>query len=546
VTGSPGPDERAERVLAVWCPDWSVAAAGRAPHEPVLVLHANRVVSASAAARADGVVCGLRRREAQGRCPAAEVMTHDPARDARAFEPVVTALEALTPRIEVADPGRCGFATRGPSRYFGGDGALARRAGAVVTEALLHTGLASSVAVGVADGMFAAGLAAAHAHAVVDGAVAGPGWYIVAPGEGPGFLEGWPISELQAVLGDGPALVDVWRRLGLRTLGDLAALPSADMLARFGPDGAEAHRLARGLDARPLAARRPTPVFTVGTELDPPAERVAAAAFVAKALADQLHQRLDADGLACTRIVITAETEHGERLERVWRHEGALSAGAIADRTRWQLDGWLSGSSTHRPTAGISRLVLAPDEVVAARGRQLGFWGGEARVDERAVRALARVQGLLGVEAVTVPEWRGGRGPADQVVTVPAASVDLTVVRPAARAAAVTQPWPGRLPVPTPARVYQSARRAAVVDGQRLPVEVSGRGTVNTAPAALSIEDGPWMAVTAWAGPWPVDERWWDPASHRRRARLQLVTADGTAHLVCREAGGWWLEATYD
>ena len=52
--------------------------------------------------------------------------------------------------------------------------------------------------------------------------------------------------------------------------------------------------------------------------------------------------------------------------------------------------------------------------------------------------------------------------------------------------------------------------------------------------------------VVAWAGPWPVDERWWDPARHRRRARLQVVTADGVAHLLALEGGRWRTEATYD
>jgi hypothetical protein len=43
-----------------------------------------------------------------------------------------------------------------------------------------------------------------------------------------------------------------------------------------------------------------------------------------------------------------------------------------------------------------------------------------------------------------------------------------------------------------------------------------------------------------------VDERWWDPGLHRRLARLQVVTADGAAHLLKRSGGGWWVEATYD
>lgn len=53
------------------------------------------------------------------------------------------------------------------------------------------------------------------------------------------------------------------------------------------------------------------------------------------------------------------------------------------------------------------------------------------------------------------------------------------------------------------------------------------------------------MEVTAWAGPWPVEERWWDPGG-RRRARFQMSVATGAAYLVVREKGRWWVEATYD
>jgi protein ImuB len=51
--------------------------------------------------------------------------------------------------------------------------------------------------------------------------------------------------------------------------------------------------------------------------------------------------------------------------------------------------------------------------------------------------------------------------------------------------------------------------------------------------------------VAAWAGPWPVDERWWD-ATARRLARLQVTTAEGGAYLLRLAAGRWWVEATYD
>jgi protein ImuB len=85
-----------------------------------------------------------------------------------------------------------------------------------------------------------------------------------------------------------------------------------------------------------------------------------------------------------------------------------------------------------------------------------------------------------------------------------------------------------------------------VVDANNEPVTVSGRGSASAEPARVSIDGGPWTDVVAWAGPWPVDERWWDSDAHRRRARWQVLTADGTAHLLGVEGGRWSVEATYD
>jgi protein ImuB len=62
----------------------------------------------------------------------------------------------------------------------------------------------------------------------------------------------------------------------------------------------------------------------------------------------------------------------------------------------------------------------------------------------------------------------------------------------------------------------------------------------------VRIGTGADQAVAGWAGPWLVDERWWDTANHRRRARFQVLTAEGRALLLSVEEGRWWLEATYD
>lgn len=107
-------------------------------------------------------------------------------------------------------------------------------------------------------------------------------------------------------------------------------------------------------------------------------------------------------------------------------------------------------------------------------------------------------------------------------------------------------PWPGRLPPPAPADVAAAPVAVEVVDGAGEPVAVDGRGLATAEPARIRVTGGRWVDVEAWAGPWPVEERWWDPAHARRRARLQVVDADGVARLLALEAGQWWLLAVYD
>jgi protein ImuB len=509
----------AVRMAVVWCPDWPVRAAG-VGEEPAAVVEAGRVVACSAAARAEGVRRGFRRRQAEARCPGLVVLAPDPARDARAFEPVVAAVETFTPSVEIIRPGMCAFATRGPARYFGGEEALAEKVAATVGECR----------VGIADGRFAAERAARRGQASCLNAVV-----VIQPGHSPAFLAPFPV----ATLGH-PDLADLLVRLGIRTLGQLAALPAPAVLARFGAAGRSAHRLARGLDERPLAAHPPNPDLAVATEIDPPADRMETIAFLARSLAAELHTSLAAQGLAAGLVRIEAETEHGESLSRTWRLEGAAGGGAaaLAERVRWQLDGWITSSAV---TGALTLLRLVPEEMRPDGGRQDGFWGGDRGAAEQVARALARVQGRFGPEAVATARVVGGRSLPEQVCLVPWGEAP-----PGDVLATAVLPWPGRLPPPAPATVLPAPVPAAVVDATGAPVAVSGRGLPSAAPARLAVGGGPFTRVAAWAGPWPVEERWWDPGASRRRARWQVLTEDGVAYLAVLEGGGWWIEASYD
>ena len=63
--------------------------------------------------------------------------------------------------------------------------------------------------------------------------------------------------------------------------------------------------------------------------------------------------------------------------------------------------------------------------------------------------------------------------------------------------------------------------------------------------AWLAADGVPPLRITGWAGPWPLSERWWDPAAARRRARFQLLTGDGRAWLAAVQDSRWLIEARY-
>lgn len=188
------------------------------------------VADATPEAIARGIRAGLGLREVTALCPEATILPPHPLREAAALDRIVAALEGLSPLIE-PDPERPGnlyVDLLGLEKHLGPPRAAAARLLATVPPVLRPR-------VGVAPTPFAARVAASRA---------APGGTLTVDGETAEFLASSPIASLPLP----PDALRRFERLGLRTLGDLAALPAAAVQARFGPSGRRAWALASGHD----------------------------------------------------------------------------------------------------------------------------------------------------------------------------------------------------------------------------------------------------------------------------------------------------------
>lgn len=551
---------RPPRCAVVHCPGWPLVAAiadrintsdPLLPDQPLVVFRSQRVTQCSPVAWRAGVRPGQRRRQAQGACPDLIIVPHDPERDARWFEPVVREIGELVPLIDVETPGSLLLATRGPSRYVGGDVALAVRLVQLAEQAM--TGVAGiddvsavltaggGFGVGIADGRVTATLAARLAARQRQPVVVDPG-----PDSTASFLAPHPVRVLAAVAGCPPELVELLERLGLRRLGDVAALTPAHLVDRFGNIGLTLHRLVTGTDDTAPNTSPPPSDLSRQRFFDEPILQFDQLMFAVKSLIDELSGYFHERGLVCTRLGVEAETEHGETSQRTWYRSEGLDASAMLDRLRWQLDGWINGS--HPPSAGVTLLRLDPVQIRQSAGTQQGFWGGRSQADDDAMRVMTRVTGLLGSHSVLVASWCGGRDPQHMFEMVPFADLgaDDRQVVPVPDHHHENPPWPGSLPAPAPAWIDWDSESIDVLDEQGRAVTVNGRGLVSAEPVHL-VRRSQQFTVVAWAGPWPVHERWWD-ARARRVARFQLVveTPDGQrAYLTEITSGSWKMAAEY-
>jgi protein ImuB len=196
----------------------------------------------SAAAEAFGLVRGMRLGEAMSRCPALRLIPPDPEGVRSLWNRVLDRLEALGAEVESDRAGAAFFESAGLHGLHGGGLA------GVLAEA--GRALGAGARFGAAPSRFAA-----HAAALQVRPRRGRRAYVVEESDVRDFLAPLPVALLRT-RPELQALPEVFERLGIRTLGEVAELPSRAMAERFGHTGLLAHDLAQGRDF-PLEPRRP-------------------------------------------------------------------------------------------------------------------------------------------------------------------------------------------------------------------------------------------------------------------------------------------------
>ena len=479
-----------------------------------------------------GVQVGMRRRHAQALCPDIEIVAHQPNRDRNAFDAVVRVVNELVPLIEVSEPGLIVFAARGPSRYMGGDEMMALK----IVEALKT--LVSSellIGVGVADSRLAAHIAASASASNSASNLASSNSnlfvpYVVEPDQTNEWLAPQSVRVLSEFANINRETISLLERLGLNTLRDICALSESVLAGRFGELGFELHRLARGDEQHQLVVVPPPPEHLCVEKFDQPVSDQQIVINSVQRMASAFTEYFSVNGTVCVRIVISFELENGKRFERLWYRQQGLTASAIVESAKWQLEASLDSEfaselvsqlSSELASNGLVRVQLIADEVRADTARQLKLWGGSTQTDETAAQAIGRLSELLGSAAVQVFKWQGGRDLLDSYQLISATHTQTIGSGDNSEQPAVPK-WRGALPTPSPSVVYSEPISVQINDQFGKLLSVSARHELSAPPVTVIIGVAHYK-VNSWAGPWPVEEHWWDIARNRRLVRLQLV-----------------------
>jgi protein ImuB len=284
-----------------------------------------------------------------------------------------------------------------------------------------------------------------------------------------------------------PAQVfDTLERWGLRTLGDLAALPPGDLSERLGEGGIQLRRRARGEDDRPLVRTPDEDRFEQAIELDWPIDGLEPLSFVLARLLDPLCAHLErcdrgAAGLHLWLTLVTHTVHHRFLdLPAPMRDPRGL-------RTLLLLD-----LESHPPGAGIDRVVVAA-EPAPGRIVQFSLLAPPLPSPDQLSTLTARLTALMGEGRCGSPRLVDSHRPGAFAMTA-FAPADR---RPAVGGAAHAPVAGSHSPSAVLRRFRQPVPADVVVDDGRL---------VRVVPLRAGLAGG---QVHAASGPWRTAGEWW-------------------------------------
>lgn len=328
---------------------------------------------------------------------------------------------------------------------------------------------------------------------------------------------------------------DMADRWGLRTLGELAALPAAELSARMGQDGVRLQALARGEDEGPLVPDPDMPRFLERLELEWPIDTLEPLSFVLARLLDPLAAALERADRGAVAIRLDL------RLVDRTTHARVLALPAPMRDARVLRTLLLLDLESHPPPAAIDIVTVEADP---APGRVLQYSLLEPSLPspETLATLTARLHALVGESRCGSPMLRDTHRPDGFELRPFAPSA-----RPAAGArgmVAVVEAEPSEPDGPVRFSLTPVLRRFRPPVAVRVGVE-AGR------PVRVAVDRRgmPGGDVVEAAGPWRTSGEWWDRAAgHWDRDEWDVALTDGSVCRLYRErdSGTWFIEGLLD
>lgn len=496
---------RPPRYACLWVPHFAATALGRGDPalrgRPVAVLDGTpatrAVLEASPEAWAQDVRPGMSASEALTRAPGLVCRDRDPEAERAAAGALLDAALATSPRLMPAGPDCVFLDLMGLEALFGPEPRLGERLATAAAD------LDLPARVGIAGSRTVAALAAQTA----------PGVTVVLPGGEPAFLA--PLSV--ACLDPDPDLAESLERWGIRTLGELAALPAAGLLARLGERGARLQARARGEDDRPFAAWVPSEPCVEAVTLDWEVISLEGLVFVLRGLLDRLSARLRVRECGAAALVLTAGLAGGAS------HRRRLALIAPLRESRTLLGLLRADLEGLRLEAPIVALALEA-EPAPLRPLQGALFGPPRPSPHELAQTLGRLAALVGPGNVGAPALGDTHRPdAIELTPFTGAVARQAAVAALALADAAT----------LACRRFSPPLPAVVALREESPCRVE-------APGVRGV-------VVACAGPWRTAGEWWAETAWARD-EWDVALSDGAVYrlVLDRVTGVWTVDAVYD